>query len=174
MQIYLEMGSCQSSNLTHLCGSIAIYQLIIISICFINSFFTRWKNLKQSNLSQHACTYTQLKENPDWWYLNFKVGHKLLDSKVSENTLCSNHKRATQTEKCFRKTSRKVFCRDKQHLCQTRKELFSVGEKKRIAHKELLTGLMLIAFKSQLTGSAVIRVPLQDVKYTLFKHISPI
>ena len=46
-------------------------------------------------------------------------------------------------------------------------------EKKRIAHKEFLTGFMLIAFKSQLTGSAVIRVPLQDVKIHLIQiHFS--
>lgn len=50
-------------------------------------------------------------------------------------------------------------------------ELFNLQEWE-IAHKELLIGLVLIAFKSQLTVSAVIRVPLQDMsKYTLFKCI---
>jgi hypothetical protein len=46
-------------------------------------------------------------------------------------------------------------------------------KKKKLTHKELLTGFMLIAFKSQLTGSAVIRVPLQDVKIHLIQiHFS--
>lgn len=99
------------------------------------------------------------------------MGHKLLGSKVSENTLCSNYKRATQTEKCFRKhlANRSAETRS----ISVRQERNFSGKKKGIAHKEFRTGFMLIAFKSQLTGSVVIRVPLQDVKIHLIQiHFS--
>lgn len=80
--------------------------------------------------------------------------------------------RATQTGICLRNTTLKAHCNDKEYLWE---EMNLTCKNEQLAHKELLIGFMLIAFKPQLTVSAVIRVPLQDMsKYTLFKCIYPI
>jgi hypothetical protein len=66
-------------------------------------------------------------------------------------------------------------CADTRSISARQERNFSgkKKKKKKLTHKELLTGFMLIAFKSQLTGSAVIRVPLQDVKIHLIQiHFS--